>query len=222
MISVATDIIDAFQELLTRWAAGHGLEVDWPTWWEGRRNVNSRNILTLKGGASEQLIYVKVRSKGPGFWGITKNRLNLLRAAEREWCVVLLLESPQTGYLLPSNEVERCVGQNLWRRSPDGDFKIHEAQLSRQSYFQSFQEFAGRLGVEAESKSQPIPEDSAFSRRRRSTTRDTKRSFSGHYWVVLAVVVALLLFAAILVGGMSVCTPSSNNTSLPVPTRSAP
>lgn len=207
-------IIDGFQARLEEWGAGRGLKVDWPTWWVDPKNGRSRNILVLLGDASERLLYVKVRSEPPGFWGLTQDRLGLLGAAHRKWYVVLLLESPETGYLLPSAEVERCIRDDVWKLSTDGDFKIHEAQLSRESHFQSFVEFTDKLDAETEQGRQRLSGGSAAIRDGRPIIREARRSFSTGFWMAVGAIAAFLLLVAIFAGGMSVCTSSSSSSPI--------
>ena len=130
-------IIDDFQARLESWGSGRRLKVDWPTWWVGPKNRSSRNILLLS-GTTDLLLYVKVSSQEPGFWGLTRNRLRLLQVAPHKWFVVLLLGSSETGYLVPSAEVEHCTGSGVWGLATDGDFKINPSGLSEEFYFPSF------------------------------------------------------------------------------------
>jgi len=137
-------IIDEFQDRLEEWGARDSLKVDWPTWTRGSRLITSRNMLVLQ-GAKDILLYVKVRSVAPWFWGITKNRLRLLRESPCAWFVVLLAGSPEAGYLVPASEVDSCVESGQWRLASDGDFKIHPATLPEESYFGSVREFGSKL-----------------------------------------------------------------------------
>ena len=131
-------IIDEFQSRLQEWASGRGMKVDWPPWKAGHRIISSRSILQL-GDTPQVLLYVKVRSREPGFWGLTASWLQALRESGREWFVVLLLGSPATGYLLPSTEVNhRAIAERVWHLARDGDFKIHPSGLSEEFYFPSF------------------------------------------------------------------------------------
>ena len=143
-MSVSRQIIDDFQTRLEGWGTGRALKVGWPTWWVGARNCRSRHILLLS-GTTDLLLYVKVSSREPGFWGLTLNRLALLRAAPHKWFVVLLLGSPERGYFLPSAEVEHCTGSGVWGLATDRDFKINPSGLSEELYFPSFDELVDRL-----------------------------------------------------------------------------
>ena len=82
-----------------------------------------------------------------GFWGLSPNRLDYLRASGREWLVALLQESPETGYLLPSAEVIHCTRpEGEWPLRAGGQHKIHQPRVSEEFYFKSFHELAERLG----------------------------------------------------------------------------
>jgi hypothetical protein len=73
-------------------------------------------------GQKNNLIYFKVRSQKPIRWGVTANRIKELNGSGKKWWLVLLLESPHTGYLLTSEEVGQY--QSIWALGNDGDYKV--------------------------------------------------------------------------------------------------
>jgi hypothetical protein len=88
-------------------------------------------------GALNLVLYVKVRTEGPPFWGLTANRLQLLRDSKKEWRVVLLFESPSYGYAFKPAEVEENIKKGLWRLASDGDYKVHQADVAERQPFTS-------------------------------------------------------------------------------------
>jgi hypothetical protein len=72
------------------------------------------------------LLYVKVRSELPGFWGLTANRVNELNRSGNTWYAVLVLGSPSKGYVVTSKDVMSRINSGAWTLSGDGDYKINE------------------------------------------------------------------------------------------------
>jgi len=87
----------------------------------GSRKI--KNVFDLN-GLIGCLLYVKSRSEHPLRWGVTANVLEGLKSQEKPWAVLLLYGSPQTGYLIPSRDVEEYIRQNVWPFGQDGDFKV--------------------------------------------------------------------------------------------------
>jgi len=103
----------------------------------------SRNIVKLS-GSIDCLIYFKVRSEKPYRWGVTANRIQELQQSRNTWFLVLLYESPNTGYLITSEEVDRYL--SIWPLGNDGDYKVGPGsylQINRP--FRSFGEFVVSL-----------------------------------------------------------------------------
>ena len=87
---------------------------------------NTNNILELS-GAGNCLLYFKIRSEAPYRWGVTNNRIEELKASRKKWFVVLLYETPHSGYLLTPSDVHRYVKENLWplgRGKNKNEYKI--------------------------------------------------------------------------------------------------
>ena len=47
--------------------------------------------------------------------------------------------------MLPSTEVDHCTSSGVWAPGKDGSFKVHEAGLSKEFYFSSFDQLTERL-----------------------------------------------------------------------------
>ena len=137
-------ILDDFGTRLEGWARSCGLTTDWPIWTDQRKLYCWYNIRSLSLN-TELLLHVKVSSSGGGFWGLRPRRLDFLRNGRCQWFLVLLLGSPETGYMLPSAEVDHCTSSGVWAPGKDGSFKVHEAGLSKEFYFRSFDELTERL-----------------------------------------------------------------------------
>lgn len=142
------EILSDFETRLQEWGAGCGVEVDFPTLWKESRFAGvSLHLVTLSGSV-DLLLYVKVRTTEPGFWGLNPNRLGMLRGGGRNWSVLLLLGSAQTGYLVPSAEVDRAIESGEWRLSSGAapEFKVHERDVNKARYFRSFDDLTSRIG----------------------------------------------------------------------------
>jgi len=104
------------------------------------------NILEINTPNEKMLLYVKVRGQSPGFWGLTSNRITEIDNSGIPWFVVLLLGSPNRGYLLPKHEVLGSIGNGNWTLSRDGDYKVNEGRYLKKNFsFDSFVEFVARL-----------------------------------------------------------------------------
>ena len=107
-------------------------------WVHGTRRI-SRNILDLS-GSIDFLIYVKVRSEEPFRWGVTANRIDEMRCSGKNWIVVLLYCSSETGYLLTPRDIDRYL--SIWPLGNDGDYKVGTGSYLRYNIpFCSFKEF---------------------------------------------------------------------------------
>jgi len=85
------------------------------------------NIIELDGYLN-CLLYFKIRSEKPYYWGATKSRIEELQASGKKWFIVLLFETPKNGYFLTSKDVERYINEGLW---PMGRGKnINEYKIS--------------------------------------------------------------------------------------------
>ena len=111
-------------------------------WARGTRRM-SRNIIELS-GSMNCLIYFKVRSEKLYRWGVTKNRIDELKQSDMKWFLVLLYESPNTGYLITARDLNRYL--SIWPRGSDGDYKVAPgSSLQFNIPFHSFSEFLNSL-----------------------------------------------------------------------------
>jgi len=91
----------------------------------GRR---SANLVQLRTSRKPTVLYVKefnVPNK-PGFWGLTRNQLTRLEAADVRWFAVLLLRSAGAGYVLTGTQVLNRISNGSFELSGDGDYKVNE------------------------------------------------------------------------------------------------
>ncbi len=103
---------------------------------------SSANILVVGTKPKETLLYVKCRTDPPGFWGLTANRISELDALGKPWYAVLIVGSPEKGYVPSQADVRSRTSSGAWTLSADGDFKVNENRdLGGISRFQSFDGF---------------------------------------------------------------------------------
>lgn len=137
----ATQIQSEFISLLRQAGENKGFRCQF--WYQGTRRI-SRNIVELSGSIN-CLIYFKVRSEEPYRWGVTANRIDELKQSGRTWALVLLYESPSTGYLITAKDVNRYL--SIWPLGSDGDYKVGPGSyLQFNISFHSFSEFLNSLG----------------------------------------------------------------------------
>jgi hypothetical protein len=87
-------ILDDFYSFLE--AGGSPLGIQTSLWAPDGRIGEHLFRLT---GKRDMVLYVKVRSEPPPFWGLTANRLDLLRGSSKAWAVVLLFERHSYGFV---------------------------------------------------------------------------------------------------------------------------
>ncbi|MCK4436454.1 HNH endonuclease [bacterium] len=111
------------------------------------RRIN--NIIELSGRIN-CLLYFKIRSESPYRWGVTKNRIEELQTSGKKWFIVLLLETPNNGYLLTDQDVERYVNESLWplgRGKNKNEYKISTGKTLQYSKpFHTVGDFINLLG----------------------------------------------------------------------------
>lgn len=78
-------------------------------------------------GELDCLLYIKVIAHPPHHWGITKHTVEKIETISVPWCVILLYDSVETGYIISSSEYYKKIGDHIW---PDaqGDYKISEGR----------------------------------------------------------------------------------------------
>ena len=82
----------------------------------------SQNVFEVDGRFS-CLLYVKGRGEVPYTWGVTANVVERLKQQKQRWFTVLLYESRNTGYFLPSADVTHYMMEKVWPLALDGDYK---------------------------------------------------------------------------------------------------
>jgi 5-methylcytosine-specific restriction endonuclease McrA len=108
------------------------------------------NIIELYGSIN-CLLYYKIRSEEPYRWGVTRNRIEELQNSGKRWFVLLLFETPDKGYLLTSQEVERYTKENLWplgRGKNKNEYKINTGKtLQYNEPFHTIGDFISSMKV---------------------------------------------------------------------------
>jgi len=96
-------------------------------------------------GKVNGFVYVHAIASSRHYWGITKNTVDKIKTRRSPWCVILLYESKNTGYVISSAEYHKRIKEGLW---PDkqGDYKISEKKsLSGIPNFSTVDELVGLL-----------------------------------------------------------------------------
>ena len=117
------------------------------TQWSGA-NPRSNNIFALQTKGHTTLVYAKESNSNPGFWGLTANRLSELRRSGYEWLAILLLGSHEKGYVLSAADVEHFISSSVFRLAGDGDHKVNERDLPKNTCFPSVSSRDSIAGVE--------------------------------------------------------------------------
>lgn len=81
-----------------------------------------KRVFQLKGKLNG-FIYVKTITTSNHYWGITKNTVDNIKTKGKPWCVILLYESPNKGYVISSKDYDERTQSNLWPHA-QGDYKI--------------------------------------------------------------------------------------------------
>lgn len=109
----------------------------------------TNNIIELLGRIN-CLLYFKIRSEAPHRWGVTKNRIEELQTSGKKWFIVLLFETPNSGYLLTPQHVKRYINESLWPLGRDknkNEYKISTGKtLQYNEPFYTFGDFINSLG----------------------------------------------------------------------------
>lgn len=104
----------------------------------------SRNVFRLSGNF-DSLIYVKGRAEEPHRWGVTKNVVKRLVDQDIPWFVILIFNTPETGYLLSQSNVRSYIS-SVWPLGSDGDYKTAPGSyLSKNAPFHSISIFTDQL-----------------------------------------------------------------------------
>jgi hypothetical protein len=136
----ANQILSEFISLIRQTGETRGLCCQ--SWFQGSGRMN-RNIVELSGSIN-CLVYIKVRSREPYRWGVTANRIEELKQSGKSWIIVLLYKTPETGYFLTSNDVNRYL--SIWPLGNDGDYKVGPGSyLQFNRPYNTFSEFIDSL-----------------------------------------------------------------------------
>lgn len=101
------------REFIQRLRSTHGLSV--------KPSLISQNVIDVTGGL-DCLLYIKGRGEAPYKWGVTANVINRLCGQSRQWFVILLYESAETGYVLTPLQIAENIS-HVWPLGRDGDYK---------------------------------------------------------------------------------------------------
>ncbi len=135
---MGANLLSSFGKMLRSACAARGVSCGR---WAGA-SPSSANILSVDTKPKETLLYIKFRSDPPGFWGLTANRISELDASGKPWYAVLIVGSPENGYVASQSDVLSRTSSGTWTLSADGDFKVNESRdLGGISRFPSLEAF---------------------------------------------------------------------------------
>ena len=107
--------------------------------------ISKKNKVFQLSGKLNGFIYVKAIASCRHNWGITINTVDKIETRKIAWCVILIYESKQTGYVISYKEYREKVGKDLWPRA-QGDYKISEGKsLPGTPGFSTVNELVGLL-----------------------------------------------------------------------------
>lgn len=115
----AREILGQFLSSAQEWGRRRGYAVE--------ADSLGPNFIRVARPRGEWLLYVKIRSRGPGFWGVTRSRVQRLQAGDERWAVDLLVGGPERGYLVPDSRII-VRSRDDWTLSSDGDYKVNEGR----------------------------------------------------------------------------------------------
>ena len=87
--------------------------------------ISKRGKVFQLHGKVNAFIYVHAIASRRHYWGITKNTVDKIQTQRNPWCVILLYESKNTGYVISSAEYHKRIKEGLWPYK-QGDYKISE------------------------------------------------------------------------------------------------
>ena len=107
--------------------------------------ISKRGKVFQLHGKVNAFIYVHAIASRRHYWGITKNTVDKIQTQRNPWCVILLYESKNTGYVISSAEYHKRIKEGLWPYT-QGDHKISEGKsLSGIPNFSTVDELVGLL-----------------------------------------------------------------------------
>ncbi len=134
-------LVAAFRDELGKRIQARGLRL---SWWPGGTRTSS-HLLQIN-TSKPTVLYVKESNTSPGFWGLTRSQLERLNGTDVRWFAVLLLRSPDVGYLLSGGQVNLRIEDGTFELSRDGDHKVNEStDLVDAQAFQNLDEVVARV-----------------------------------------------------------------------------
>jgi len=115
-------IVATFRKSLGSLLASRNLTV---SMWAGGTRM-SYHLLEISTKPRRTVLYVKVSTSVPGFWGLTKNQLDRLSSSHLRWFCVFLHRSSSAGYLLSGGQVLARVRDGSLTLGDDGDYKVNQ------------------------------------------------------------------------------------------------
>jgi hypothetical protein len=113
--------------------------------WHGATHRSS-NLLEIDTAPHPSVLYVKISNSTPGFWGLTKNQIDRLKANEHQWYVVLLARDMNSGYMFTKGEVVQRINEGKFELGRDGDYKVNEnSDCDEEHVFQDIESVLNRI-----------------------------------------------------------------------------
>lgn len=136
------NIVSTFRKSLEAKLAPQDLKV---SMWPGGTRI-SNHLLEVSTKPKPTVLYVKVSTSNPGFWGLTRNQLDRLTTARVRWFCVFLRQSAEVGYLLSGGQVLMKVNDGSLTLGEDGDYKINQrAEFVSSQRFESIDALVSRV-----------------------------------------------------------------------------
>jgi hypothetical protein len=115
-------------------------------------NDLGRNAIRLGVGTDEEVAATVHAANGPNpWWGVAENVITrLIDAYGERWCVILLENSTEVGFVLPGSEVHDGIARDRWtfQEKSGRHFKLQtSADLAGSYRFSSHSELLGILKV---------------------------------------------------------------------------
>src|SRR6266508_1740325 len=135
-------VVATFRKSLIERLATRGLTV---SMWSGGTRM-SNHLLEVSTTPQPTVLYVKVSTNAPGFWGLTKNQLDRLSSSHVRWFCVFLHRSAAVGYLLSGGQILMRVKDGSLIRRHDGDYKVNQrAEFVSSQRFETIDALVSRV-----------------------------------------------------------------------------
>lgn len=110
-------------------------------------------LYSISKGNKEYSLFIKVSLSSPAFWGVSVKWQEILQklkkvstSANREWAVILL-NRPEAGYLLSSDELLPLLSRLSVSGPGSGDIKIHERDVNPNHKFLYIEDLLEKLKI---------------------------------------------------------------------------